>query len=79
MFKLICLFFALATLATFGMASENPSVLTAIAFTRLIFATLAIIVFATTPVKARKVGGIRFLKIGRYQFSYCITRANPYA
>ena len=27
----------------------------------------------------RKIGGIRFLRIGRYQFSFCVVRAKPIA
>ena len=25
----------------------------------------------------RKIGGIRFLRIGRYQFSFCVVRTKP--
>jgi hypothetical protein len=29
-------------------------------------------------IRAFRVGGLRFLKIGRLQFSFCICRANPW-
>ena len=25
----------------------------------------------------RKIGGIRFIRIGRYQFSFCVVRTKP--
>ena len=29
------------------------------------------------PVRNRKVGGIRFIRMGRLQFSYCVCRFDP--
>jgi hypothetical protein len=29
-------------------------------------------------IETQRVGGIRFLRIGRLQFIFCVTRANPW-